>query len=45
MLAQICTLPEENFGPAFGMQTVRTNGRAPDDYYHYRDNGSRVLAR
>jgi hypothetical protein len=44
MLAQICTLPEENFGPAFGMQTVRTPGRAPDDYYHYRDNGSRVLA-
>jgi hypothetical protein len=44
MLAQVCTLPEENFGPAFGMQTVRTDGRAPDDYYHYRDNGSRVLA-
>jgi hypothetical protein len=44
MLAQICTLPEECFGAAFGMQTVRTSDLAPEDYYHFRDNGSRVLA-
>jgi len=41
MLAQICTLPEEKFGKAFGMQTI---GPKPDDYYHFRDNDSRVLA-
>lgn len=44
MLAQICTLNEESFGPAFGMQTVGTTGRWPSDYYHYRDNGGSVLA-
>jgi hypothetical protein len=45
MLAQICTLPEEKFGRAFGMQTVYTEqGPAGADYYHFRDNGSRVLA-
>jgi hypothetical protein len=44
MLAQVCTLPEEKFGAAFGMQTVYTGASAPEDYYHFRDNGSRVLA-
>lgn len=53
MLAQICTLPEDRFGAAFGMETVHVDQEPPrwapkgyvaEDYYHYRDNGSRVLA-
>jgi hypothetical protein len=55
-LARICTLPEAEFGRAFGMATIKTGqpvpayrsfrGPAgpPEDYYHFRDNGSRVLA-
>jgi hypothetical protein len=50
-LARICTLREDRFGRAFGMQTVRVepkwksygSGR-PEDYYHFRDNNSSVLA-
>lgn len=44
MLAQICTMPEERFGATFGMATVHVNQAKPADYYHYRDNGARVLA-
>ena len=49
-LARILTLPEQDFGRAFGMETVRTKpgwraySGQPEDYYHFRDNGSRVLA-
>jgi len=43
-LARICTMPEREFGTAFGMQTVTVNQPAPDNFYHFRDNGSRVLA-
>jgi hypothetical protein len=43
-LANICTLPEYKFGRAFGMQTVKVTQRWPHDYYHFRDNGARVLA-
>jgi hypothetical protein len=54
-LARICTLPETEFGRAFGMQTVQTEQKyrsyrskyyaePAEDYYHFRDNGSRVLA-
>ena len=46
-LARICTLPEHEFGRAFGLETIRVTSRwAPggEDYYHFRDNGSRVLA-
>jgi hypothetical protein len=53
-LARICTLPEKEFGRSFGMKTVtieaghpvpkwRANGPG-SDYYHFRDNGARVLA-
>jgi hypothetical protein len=34
-------MPERDFGAEFGMETVPV-GR--DDFYHFRDNGSRVLA-
>lgn len=55
-LARVCTMPEQDFGRAFGMETVkipelegsyrwtRQPGNMPEDYYHFRDNGSRVLA-
>lgn len=51
-LARVCTLREDRFGRAFGMQTVQVEPRyklfsrsdRPEDYYHYRDNGSSVLA-
>lgn len=50
-LARICTLREDRFGRAFGMQTVRVEPRwksfrsdQSEDYYHFRDNNSSVLA-
>lgn len=56
-LASILTLPEEDFGSAFKMETVGCDiqvpagtkswrrGRCRDNsYYHFRDNGSTVLA-
>lgn len=51
-LARICTLREDRFGRAFGMETVITgpprkswgSSGQPEDYYHFRDNGGRVLA-
>ncbi len=49
-LARTCLLPESKFGRAFGMETVKIPGVRPDwdgrraDYYHFRDNGSSVLA-
>jgi hypothetical protein len=54
-LTRICTLPETEFGRAFGMQTVQVEQKyksyrskyyaePAEDYYHFRDNGSRVLA-
>lgn len=54
VLARICTLPEREFGRAFGMETVMVEEPGyrsylrrelpPEDYYHFRDNGSSVLA-
>jgi hypothetical protein len=48
LLARTCTLSERRFGRAYGMETVKVEGsrwtRWPSDYYHFRDNGSRVLA-
>ena len=53
-LARILTLREDRFGRAFGMETVtvdrppspyyRASSDRSEDYYHFRDNGSRVLA-
>lgn len=42
-LQRICTMPEEEFGTAFGMQTVEVDQHAPSNFYHFRDNGSDVL--
>jgi hypothetical protein len=54
-LARILTMPEQDFGAAYKMETVKTEGDGlprgswrrgsqPADYYHYKDNGSSVLA-
>jgi hypothetical protein len=51
-LARICTLREDRFGRAFGMQTVKVKQPASswrrsdrsEDYYHFRDNNASVLA-
>ncbi|HEY1700745.1 MAG TPA: hypothetical protein VGG75_13615 [Trebonia sp.] len=53
-LARVLTMPEQDFGAAFTMETVKTGagelprgswrGRPAADYYHFRDNGSSVLA-
>jgi hypothetical protein len=52
-LSRVLTMPEKDFGAAFGMETTRVDrqlsadsckGGTPPDYYHFKDNGSRVLA-
>lgn len=52
-LTRILTMPEQEFGTAFGMKTVKVDPPArkyaslysePADYYHFRDNGASVLA-
>jgi hypothetical protein len=56
-LTRILTLPEDEFGAEFGMQTIEAPQRwrpawlsesspqsAGDDFYHFRDNSSPVLA-
>jgi hypothetical protein len=49
-LAHILTLPEAEFGAEFGMKTTEVDqfpwrGKPSEsDYYHFKDNGSRVLA-
>ncbi len=45
MLARICTMREENFGSAFGLERVEVEAqRYPDNFYYYQDNGSDILA-
>jgi muconolactone D-isomerase len=47
-LSSVLTLPETEFADVFGMQTTEVDqrgwGSRVDDYYHFRDNGSHVLA-
>lgn len=44
-LAAVCLLPERMFAEAYGMQTVEVDAAyALQDFYHFKDNGSRVLA-
>lgn len=43
-LARICEADEESFGADYGMTTVNVEQKSPADYYHYRDNGSAILA-
>lgn len=44
-LARICTMREENFGSAFGLERFDVPAqRYPDDFYFYQDNGADVLA-
>ncbi len=43
-LAEICIMPEEDFGHVFGMQTVEVDQPKPANFFHYQDNGSNLLA-
>lgn len=44
-LARICTMREENFGSAFGLDRYEVPAqRWPDDFYFFQDNGADVLA-
>jgi hypothetical protein len=50
-LTRILTLPESEFGREFDMKTVeveqrgwRADEEGGNDYYHFKDNGARVLA-
>lgn len=44
-LARICTMREENFGSAFGLERFEVPAqRWPDDFYFFQDNGADVLA-
>lgn len=43
-LTRICEMDEELFGDAYDMRTVEVEQKSPADYFHYRDNGSSILA-
>jgi hypothetical protein len=43
-LARICELRENEFQDAFQMNRHRVAQPVPDDFYLFRDNGSRILA-
>lgn len=44
-LTTVCEMPEEGFATAFGLDRYTVlDQRAPDDFYLFKDNGSRVLA-
>lgn len=44
-LAEICVLPETSFGRVFDLDYYEvTEQAAPDNFYFYKDNGSKILA-
>lgn len=46
-LAAICTMPERDFAEAYEMVTMKVLSRPTEEdsnFYHFRDNGSKVLA-
>lgn len=43
-LARVCIMPESEFGAAYGMRKFYVDQKAPDNFYFFRDSGSRVLA-
>jgi hypothetical protein len=43
-LAHICTMDEEDFAAEYGMDTHSVPQLAPEDFYHFKDNGSDILA-
>jgi hypothetical protein len=46
VLSRVCTMPEREFASAYGMDTTEVASGYQDDdlLYHFRDNGSAVLA-
>jgi hypothetical protein len=43
-LGQVCVMPEEDFGPAYGMTTTDIDQPGPGHLFHFKDQGSSVLA-
>lgn len=43
-LARICALSETEFAAEFGLLHVPVEQSPPDDFYLYKDNGSKILA-
>jgi hypothetical protein len=43
-LARICTMPEEDFAHAYGLDTFLVAQTSPNNFYHFQDNGSGILA-
>ena len=43
-LAQVCVMDEMAFPAMYDMQTYYCEQSEPDDFYHFKDNGSNVLA-
>jgi hypothetical protein len=43
-LKRVCEMSETDFVDAYGMDTVEVDQPWPDDFFHFRDNGSSVLA-
>jgi len=43
-LIRICQMREGSFAKAYGMTTVEVDQPAPANYYHFKDNGSDILA-
>lgn len=43
-LARVCAMSEDDFADAYGMDTYTVAQPAPNDFYHFRDNGAKVLA-
>lgn len=44
VLAAVCELPETDFGRTYDMQTCEVEQKKPYDFFHFRDNGSSILA-
>ena len=43
-LIRICQMREGSFAKVYGMTTVEVDQPAPANYYHFKDNGSDILA-
>lgn len=43
-LRRVCLMPETSFGDSYEMERVKIDQPGPEDYYFFRDNGSKILA-
>lgn len=43
-LTRVCLAHEDSFGEAYDMTRVKIDQPGPEDFYFYKDNGSKILA-